>query len=229
MMHVGLHFGESSGCGFWLRSGTIGADVRDMDLVAEYVEPAPVESPDDWVTLPPDHILRHTDEVMDIYGWWVNAPVGMHANKFRAARCRREDLLPVQPAMLVVDPGKGYRLLEPHEVTLPTDERAYSWSADDSSGWDTLTRANAREFVGVTVGSLKPSRPEMAIRRKLPPNTRTIILKEWVCWDDNYPDCIRIEWRTTDPSESFGLYCDTSEYDHAHATGNERTIEIPLT
>jgi len=225
LVKTGSFFGECPGNSAWYVHGNVAiGESRPMDLVAEYVEPAPVESPDDWVTLPPEHVLRHTDEVMDIYGWWVNAPAGMHANECRAARCRRKDLPEVKPALSVVDPGEGYRLLEPHEVTLPDDERAYMWALGDICSWETLTQCNPREFVGVTWASLLSSRPDIVIRRKLPPKTRTITLKEYACWDDDSPEAVVISWQT----EGMVRHIDYTYFDNEHFTGNERTIEIPL-
>ena len=49
-----VYFGESTGHAFWDSSGSVLVGCKsDLDLVAEYVEPAPVGSPDDWVILPP--------------------------------------------------------------------------------------------------------------------------------------------------------------------------------
>jgi hypothetical protein len=59
------------------------------------------------------------------------------------------------------------------------------------------------------------------------PKTRTVVLKEWICWDDDYPETQSVAWRSVDPSdeETNSLVA----FDHAHATGNTRTIEIPVT
>ena len=127
----------------------------------------------------------------------------------------------VQP---VADPGEGYRLLSGDEITLPTDERAYFWRPDDCSEWDALKDANPREFVGVTAGSLAVDRPDMFIRRRLPPKNRTVVLKEWLCWDDCGP--VVLLWQDVDPTTDGIAY---NEFDHAHATGNTRTVEIPVT
>jgi len=162
----GKFFGENKETSLWGSDGTICGLILDMDLVAEYVEPAPVNP--------------------------------------------------------VVDPGDGYRLLGLDEVTLPDDERIY---AEILGGWNSLDSCNAK-FVGVTVGSLLTKWPMIVIRRKLPPKTRTVVLKEWMCWDLRDPSCVRMEWCTTNPALNLG---DTIEYDYAHPTGNERTIEIPVT
>lgn len=316
-----LFWGEHAETPLWNHDGTIDRISRDMDLVAEYVEPAPVESPDDWVEITdPKHVLRDTDQMTSAgnisgeyvgqcegrggwipcqtlgrtgealgcnkwararclrkdlpkvespddwviqdrvparegidFGWNVSAKDfdvyvpddrwkwsisgsytgrmhgsyggrmhGSYGNMSRlAVFCRRKDLPPVPP---VVDPGEGYRLLADDEITLSTDERAYVWEPDDRTEWDTLKEANSREFVGVTVASLLVDRPNMAVRRKLSPATRTIVLKEWICWDDDYPDSVAIAWRSSSPSD--GKF---TEYDHAHPTGNTRTVEIPVT
>ena len=210
-----------------------------LEAGKKYVEPAPVESPDDWVildqTIYADHVPRVG--IDQFQGWedkWTDQdtfhskqPIGeWHvATGGNQTRCRRKDLPPVPPVKPVIDPGEGYRLLEPHEVTLPDDERIYVWLDGDRCGWDELALCNPREFVGVKVESLLPSRPDIAIRRKLPPKTRTVTLKEYVCWDDSDASFVTIEWTSGDPSQSFGVCI---EFDHAHPTGNERTIEIPL-
>jgi hypothetical protein len=236
LMLCSVYFGESTGHAFWYSSGSVLRGCKsDLDLIAEYDLPAPVESPDDWVILPPEHVLRcRVDEIQyddDPYDRWhpvMGADGYVVKDWGHAARCRRKDLPPVppvKPARPVIDPGEGYRLLEPHEVTLPDDERAYFWAADDYSAWDELALCNPREFVGVTVESLLLSRKEISIRRKLPPKTRTVTLKEYVCWDDSDSSFVTIEWTSGDPSQSFGVCI---EFDHAHPTGNERTIEISL-
>ena len=212
-----------------------------LEAGKKYVEPAPVESPDDWVildqTIYADHVPRVG--IDQFQGWedkWTDQdtfhskqPIGeWHvATGGNQTRCRRKDLPPVppvKPARPVIDPGKGYRLMEPHEVTLPDDERIYVWAADDRCGWDELALCNPREFVGVKVESLLPSRPDIAIRRKLPPKTRTVTLKEYACWNELHPNACVLVWQTDDAR---GDDC-FDGYDNEHATGNERTIEIPL-
>jgi hypothetical protein len=214
-------FGESPDDYGWFRDGSRSpSKIMQGDLVAEYVEPVKDPEPeyrmlqDGETVLPGDEYLGHSQS-------WEKVPTsgGVFKSSIHYPHRRR-----VEPA--TVDPGEGYRLLEPHEVTLPDDERAYVYAEDDFSSWDTLTRANGREFVGVTVDSLKPSRPEMVIRRKLPPKTRTIILKEYACWDDDCPESVYIEWSSSCPTRETLKYFGC---DNAHATGNERTIEIPLT
>jgi hypothetical protein len=59
----------------------------------------------------------------------------------------------------------------------------------------------------------------------VPPKTRTVVLKEWICWDDDYPEVVVIQWFSTDPSVNAGL---AAEYGHAVATGETRTVEIPV-
>ncbi len=237
-----LFWGEHAETPLWNHDGTIDRISRDMDLVAEYVEPAPVESPDDWVIqdrVPAregiDFGWNVSAKDFDVYvpddrwkwsisGSYTGRMHGSYGNMSRlAVFCRRKYLPPEKP---VVDPGEGYRLLADDEITLSTDERAYVWGPDDRSEWDTLKEANSREFVGVTVASLLVDRPNMAVRRKLSPATRTIVLKEWICWDDCQPDCVTIDWCSTRPDEDLGKF---TEYDHAHPTGNTRTVEIPVT
>jgi hypothetical protein len=154
-------FGEGPDDYAWTPSGhrSNGPILTDADLVAEYVEPAPAESPDDWVMLPPKHVLRRCVDFIqydgDLSGPWhaVLGAAGMTVkNWVYAARCRRKDLPP------------------------------------------------------------------------LPPKTRTVVLKEWICWDDCAPGVYTFDWCSVDPTLEHGKY---TEFDHAIATGNERTVEVP--
>lgn len=219
-------FGETDGDYAWYESGRRSPGrIIEGDLVAEYVEPAPVEPQDDWVEITdPKHVMRrnvdyvyYCDQWNEVLGYagYVVEEAGM------VVRCRRKDLPPVKP---VIDPGEGYRMLEPHEVTLPDDERIYVWAADDRSAWETLAQCNLREFVGVTVESLLTSRPDIFIRRKLPAKTRTITLKEYVCWDNDTPKAVCVNWQT----DGMVRHINFHHFDNEYFTGNERTIEIPL-
>ena len=231
----------------WRKTVCAGMKVTDFDVSQGYsirrkAEPAPVESPDDWVIqdrVPAregiDFGWNVSAKDFDVYvpddrwkwsisGSYTGRMHGSYGNMSRlAVFCRRKDLPPEKP---VVDPGEGYRLLADDEITLSTDERAYVWGPDDRSEWDTLKEANSREFVGVTVASLLVDRPNMAVRRKLPPATRTIVLKEWICWDDDCPDAAYVEWSSVCPTRETLKYFGA---DHAHPTGNTRTAEIPVT
>ena len=230
----------------WRKTDCAGMKVTDFDVLQGYsirrkAEPAPVESPDDWVIqdrVPAregiDFGWNVSAKDFDVYvpddGWkWsIRDPYTgrMHGSYGDTGRlavfCRRKDLPPVPP---VVDPGEGYRLLADDEITLPTDEREYTEGFDDE--WLILPEAN-RRMVGRAVAAIREEWSGIVIRRKLPPATRTIVLKEWICWDDDYPDSVAIAWRSSSPSD--GL--DSSNFiafDHAHPTGNTRTVEIPVT
>ena len=134
----------------------------DIDLVAEYVEPAPVESPDDWVILDPvvyaDHELRKDIDWIFVADWQpVDGYNGCTIDEFilipqNKVRCRRRDLPPV------------------------------------------------------------------------PPKTRTVVLKEWICWDDDGP--VITLWQDIDPATA-GI--DYNNFHNAVATGETRTVEIPVT
>jgi hypothetical protein len=227
----GQCFGEGANDYAWTPSGYRSNNMipTNADLVAEYVEPAPVESPDDWVEITdPKHVLRRSIDYVFYCDQW-NEVLGYECYGVKeagmAARCRRKDLPPVpavNPAPPVIDPGEGYRLLEPHEVTLPDDEREYRSMFD--AEWVPLTEAN-HVMIGKPVSKVLETWGDLVIRRKLPPKTRTITLKEYVCWDDADSSFVTIEWTSGDPSQQFGVCI---EFDHAHPTGNERTIEIPL-
>jgi len=231
-------FGESAEDYGWYSNGIRSpGKISQGDLVAEYVEPVKADSkPADNRVNPGDgYRLLNVGEVEQADDEWYSRNddewrktvcAGMKVTDFDVSQgysIRRKDLPPEKP---VVDPGEGYRLLADDEITLSTDERAYVWGPDDRSEWDTLKEANSREFVGVTVASLLVDRPNMAVRRKLPPATRTIVLKEWICWDDDCPDAAYVEWSSVCPTRETLKYFGA---DHAHPTGNTRTAEIPVT
>ena len=134
-------FGECKENYTWSIDGRVSACREyDMDLVAEYVEPVPVESPGDWVILDPVVYAGDTVEKF------------LSCDHHQKVRCLRRDLPPV------------------------------------------------------------------------PPKNRTVVLKEWLCWDDCGP--VVLLWQDVDPTTDGIAY---NEFDHAHATGNTRTVEIPVT
>ena len=163
-------FGECRENYTWSIDGRVSqCSEYDIDLVAEYVEPDPLESPDDWVT---------QDRV---------------------------------PARVGVD--------------------SQNWMPMWGEGkWRDITHGDAAK--GKRHGYVDGMRDKLSLRcrRKdlppVPPKTRTVVLKEWICWDDDYPEAVVIQWFSTDPSVNAGL---AAEYGHAVATGNTRTVEIPVT
>jgi hypothetical protein len=182
MIQTGLWFGEVEGQRCWPGNGLVGCggDPRPIDLIAEYVEPAPVESPDDWVEITdPNHVLRDTNEltssgnidrgdtIQSGSGWILCRNLRLtgetvSSNKWARARCRSKDLPPVKP---VVDPGEGYRLLGDDEITLATDERAYAGC--DEIEWLALPSANPK-MVGKNPAELRNSHgSDIVIRRKI--------------------------------------------------------------
>jgi len=101
LVAVGGVFGEVDGDYCWHASGRKHHS-KDFpsDLVAEYVEPVPVESPDDWVMLPPKHVLRRCVDYVFYSDCW-NPVLGYAGYTVElsecSARCRRKDLPPVPP------------------------------------------------------------------------------------------------------------------------------------
>ena len=102
----------------WVPTGLIGSRCTNADLINGYSirrkveQPAPVESPDDWVILDPVVYAEHVPRVgIDQFqGWkddeWVTQesfhskqPIGLWhgANGGNQTRCRRKDLPPVPP------------------------------------------------------------------------------------------------------------------------------------
>lgn len=202
-------------------------------------EPAPVESPDDWVIqdrVPARNGIDH--------GWFapcvteasshpwlfrsgVNAEGRKHGDKMTwgdtlNVYCKRKDLPPIESPddWVILDPV----VYAEHELRKDIDWMEYGL------GWHAVNG-----FAGTTVERfLKPSHHKAVrcLRKDLPPvppkkpKTRTVVLKEWLCWQDDEPEAVALEWFSLDPSENHG---DLVEWDHAHATGNTRTVEIPVT
>jgi hypothetical protein len=199
-----------------------------MDLVAEYVEPVQPG----YRMLQDGDIIKGDDEWNDGRQWrkacgGINRPFNSHIH---VPHRRLVEPAPVEspddwviqdrvPAR-VVDPGEGYRLLADDEITLPTDERSYF----GCESWDTLEHANAKYFIGATRKELLKTWSDIFIRRRIAPATRTVVLKEWICWDDDGP--VITLWQDIDPATA-GI--DYNNFDNAVATGETRTVEIPVT
>jgi hypothetical protein len=142
----------------------------DIDLVAEYVEPAPVESPDDLVIQ--DRVPARAGIDQECWSNWR--------------------------------PG------------------AWSTVSEGQVCYVRKMRHGEADHMGDTL-SLRCRRKDLP---PVPPKTRTVVLKEWICWDVAHPDVVTIAWCSTDLSEDSGSFV---EYDNAQATGETRTVEIPVT
>lgn len=110
---------------------------------------------------------------------------------------------PVQPE---------YRMLQDGEIVQPGDEYCGwcgKWEKVPSTGY-------------VFKSSLYHQHRRLV--KAVPPKARTVVLKEWLCWDDCGP--VVLLWQDVDPTTDGIAY---NEFDHAHTTGNTRTVEIPVT
>ncbi len=153
-----VYFGESTGHAFWDSSGSVLRGCKsDLDLVAEYVEPAPVESPDDWVifdqTIYADHLPRVG--IDQFQGWedkWTDQeyfhskqPIGAWyvATGGNQTRCRRKDLPPIPPKTRTIT-LKEYACWDdatPEAVCL-------NWQTDEMVGHDEYTAFDNEHATG---------------------------------------------------------------------------------
>jgi hypothetical protein len=168
------YFGESINECAWSGSGRVCSHCEsDMDLVAEYAEPAPAESPDDWVIQ--DRVPARAEDK----GWWITQ--------------NGSNLMPRCPSDMWAVQFDQYALGMMHDDVCP-----------------------ALELKLVVYCRRKDLPP-------VPPKTRTVVLKEWVCWDHEGEEHVR--WQSYDPATQGETFEDC--YSYSHATGNERTVEVP--
>jgi len=227
----GAFYAEQVNCPLWSSNGQIDHDSLDMDLIAEYVESVQPESADNrtapgegYRLLEVGEIEKEGDEFYDANKKrWV--PTGLVRSK-----CNENDRLNgysirrkvEQPAP--VESPDDWVILDPvvyaeHELRKDID---WIFVAD----WQPVNG-----YAGCTIDEfIRSPQNKVRCRRKdlppVPPKTRTVVLKEWICWDVAHPDIITLEWCSTDPSEDSGSFV---EYDNAQATGETRTVEIPVT
>jgi len=201
----------------------------------------PIESPDDWVILDPVVYAEHVPRVgIDQFqGWkdeWVTQesfhskqPIGLwhDATGGNHTRCRRKDLPPVPPQKPVEPEFPQYYVSDEWEQTayikrtnkvdsvrVMLDGRVQ----DAESPWH---MHSASLFASGFLRLVTQAEAESRVK-----NTRTVVLKEWLCWDECDPESVTVDWFALDPSEEHGQFV---AYDHAHETGNTRTVEIPVT
>lgn len=233
MRKVDTLFGEDGDeFGNWFSTGESFINFEtSTDLVAEYVEPAPVESPDDLVIQDRVPARNGID-----YGWFapcltdapsypwsfrsgVSAEGKKHGDKMTWGEvlnvyCRRKDLPPVPekfPQYYVCDDWSETAYV------VRVVEDAYRFINKDGTE-SKINFWRPYEKRRVAEGSWKQVTKEEAESRVK--RTRTVVLKEWICWDDDDPQ-VMIVWASQDPSEEL-------DSDHAHATGNTRTVEVPV-
>lgn len=230
----------------WVPTGLIGSRCTNADLVNGYSirrkieQPVPVESPDDWVILDPvvyaEHELRKDIDWIFVASWQpADGYAGCTVDEFiliaqNKVRCLRKDLPPVPPQKPV----------EPEFPQYYVAGGRYHWgltsyvkrtAADRYETYDLSGKIDIQNAIwgSSTDGFVKrgdwckTTQAEAEARVK---NTRTVVLKEWLCWDYGYEDVVMLRWSSADPAVGNG---NLSTFDNAHATGNTRTVEIPVT
>lgn len=224
--------------------GAIGGPHGDSKLrlvVMCYRKDLPaLESPDDWVILDPvvyaDHVPRvgvdqfqgwddswttqETYHSKDAIGKWHTATGG------NQTRCRRKDLPPVPPAEpefpQYIIYATGGTFADCAYIVRTSEDDAYSVLANGKRGVDF-------KWVAYKANSLKSGvwkRVTEKEAEKLVSRTRTVVLKEWLCWEDAEPETVTLHWCSTSPADETDQF---SAWNNAVETGNTRTVEIPVT
>lgn len=104
------------------------------------------------------------------------------------------------------------------------------WSNWRHDAWSTVSKGQLCYAKGMKHGDIDHMEDKLSLRcrrKDLPPmpaKTRTVTLREWVCWDKYHENAAIVRWSSGDPSRRCG---NLSRFDHAHATGNTRTVEVP--
>jgi hypothetical protein len=226
MIQNSTFFGEGQNNYTWSAEGRISSFTEyDMDLVAEYVEP--VQPDPEYRLLQDGELIQDGDEFKGCSGKWervlTNTGYQFSSKIYFPHRRLVEPVKAAESAP--VESTDDWVILDPvvyadHVPRVGIDQFQ---GCDDS--WETQEADHSKDPIGewhaLTGGGQTRCR-----RKDLPPKTRTVILKEWLCWDDAYLHIVRVEWCSTDPSEDSGLFL---EYGNAHPTGNTRTVEIPVT
>jgi hypothetical protein len=164
-------FSEGEDRGNWLGDGKLWHSSESQgDLVAEYVEPAPVKSP----------------EMAEAWPKWYRV------GEEQIAEFPREGV----STNYHIDGRKSAGM----------EFCYYAWYVPRS--WQRITAGEAANIVA----SWKAA-------------TRKVVLKEWICWD--YQGEEHVRWQSYDPATQGGTF--ESCYLFSHPTGNERTVEIPIT
>jgi hypothetical protein len=211
LMKTSCFFGESEGRRTWCSCGSIQAgDICPMDLVAEYVEPVQPE----YRMLHDGEIINGDDEWNDGRQWrkacgGINRPFNSHIH------VPHRRLVPAAP---VESPDDWVELRPSHVMRRGVDQ---FYNVDE---WQDVIG-----YHGSRADSTKPGRARC--RRKdlppMPPKTRTVVLKEWICWQNDEPETVLTAWGSTSPAITSEAY--EAAFDNAIETGETRTVEIPVT
>lgn len=133
-----------------------------------------------------DELIERHDEYRTADVWLpCTDTVGRKFGETRLNAVRRR-----KPFFKHVEPGEGYRLLEPHEVTLPTDERTYS--DNRLSGWNVLSECNS-DMVGKRLSDVRAkhlSWDNIVIRRKIEPAIDSVEVELCVNKINPYAFCL---------------------------------------
>lgn len=133
-----------------------------------------------------DERIKTDDEFYTASGWHpCTDSVGETFGSTRLTAVRRRN-----PFFKEVHAEAGYRLLEPHEVTLATDERAYS--DNRMSGWNVLSECNPG-MVGkrlCDVRAMHASWDDIVVRRKVVQPVDTVEVELCVNKINPYAFCL---------------------------------------
>lgn len=229
--------------------GATVAKVRDewshIVIRRKVEQPAPVESPDDLVIQDRVPARAGIDfgwnvELKDFatyapcerWKWAIGEPYTgrMHGSSGNIGRlavfCRRKDLPPVPPAEpefpQYIIYATGGTFADCAYIVRTSEDDAYSVLANGKRGVDF-------KWVAYKASILKSGvwkRVTEKEAEKLVSRTRTVVLKEWLCWEDAEPETVTLHWCSTSPADETDQF---SAWDNAVETGNTRTVEIPVT
>lgn len=203
------------------------------DLVAEYVEPVKAAEPE-YRMLTEGELIQEGDEYRAWGNRWEKAPgIGKkwtskiyvsHRRLVKPEETKAAEPEPVEsPDDLVIQDRVPAR----EGIDFGWNVSLKDWgSYKPCEMWKWNINDNYAGRMHGSVGNI--GRLAVFCRRKdlppVPPQTRTVVLKEWLCWDDDGP--VVLLWQDVDPTTDGIEY---NNFQHAVETGNTRTVEIPVT
>lgn len=218
-------FGEGPKNYAWSADGRISSSTEyDMDLVAEYVEP--VQPEPEYRLLKDGETVQPDDEYCGHSGKWEKVPSS--GNVFKSSLYVPHRRL-VEPAAPVESPD-DWVTQDRVPARIGVDQEC--WSNWRPGAWSTVSLGQACYGRKMRHGEVDYMEDKLSLRcrrKDLPPvspKTRTVVLKEWLCWEDAEPETVTLHWCSTSPADETDQF---SAWDNAVETGNTRTVEIPVT
>lgn len=191
------------------------------DLVAEYVEP--VQPEQEYRLLKDGEPFQDGDEYLDIDDKWCKAPASENRTFNPQIYFPHRRL--VEPAP--VESPDDWVILDPVVYADHVPRVGIDQFQPSNGVWVTQERGHAKDTIGQYYRSCGGiSRCRRKDLPAVPPKTRTVVLKEWLCWDDSHPEHVCLEWCVCSPASDDHQF---ESYYHAVETGNTRTVEIPVT